>query len=273
MPPIGETLREARLRRGVDVAEVSARTKIRTKYLRALENDDFGQLPGPTYVRTFLRTYADYLGLDSHLLVEEYRVRHPDPPDEEPLTPFAPTPSSARGEPGRVRVRPPRSPRPPASPAALVVGGVLGLIVLFLVIGLLTGSDEGQRPLPTPPTQAGDGGGGGGGGGAGDQQRTERQQERRAPKPEPDRVELVIKPVDATYLCVDDGRGTVVFEDTITGPERFSGKILRVNMGNATSRLLVNGEPAKVKAGPNPVGYMFTPKATRPVPDGDRPCQ
>src|SRR5205823_14353981 len=79
MPEIGETLRDARMRAKIDVSEVEARTKIRAKYLRALENEEWGLLPGPTFVRSFLRTYADYLGLDSRLLVEEYRMRHEGP--------------------------------------------------------------------------------------------------------------------------------------------------------------------------------------------------
>ena len=82
MPEIGETLREARMRRRIDVAEVEAATKIRAKYLRALENEEWDLLPGPTFVKTFLRTYADYLGLDAQLLVEEYRVQH-EPRGEE----------------------------------------------------------------------------------------------------------------------------------------------------------------------------------------------
>src|SRR5438477_12316740 len=76
MPEIGESLREARMRAKIDVSEVEATTKIRAKYLRALENEEWGLLPGPTFVRSFLRTYGDYLGLDCMLLVEGYRLRH-----------------------------------------------------------------------------------------------------------------------------------------------------------------------------------------------------
>src|SRR3954463_11305325 len=72
MPSIGETLREARMRQRLDIADVEQRTKIRAKYLRALENEEFGMLPGPTFVKTFLRTYSEMLGLDAHMLVEEY---------------------------------------------------------------------------------------------------------------------------------------------------------------------------------------------------------
>src|SRR6478672_464039 len=85
MPEIGETLREARMRAKIDVSEVEATTKIRAKYLRALENEEWGLLPGPTFVRS----YADYLGLDSKLLVEEYRLRH-EHPSELDLAPIAP---------------------------------------------------------------------------------------------------------------------------------------------------------------------------------------
>src|SRR6266487_7106000 len=76
MPSIGETLREARMRQRLDIADVEARTKIRAKYLRALENEEFQLLPGSTFVRSFLRTYAEYLGLDPHVLVEEYRMQY-----------------------------------------------------------------------------------------------------------------------------------------------------------------------------------------------------
>ena len=76
MPEIGDQLRETRMRNRIDITEVEAATKIRAKYLRALENEEWDLLPGPTFVKTFLRTYADYLGLDARNLVEEYRSRY-----------------------------------------------------------------------------------------------------------------------------------------------------------------------------------------------------
>ena len=89
MPSIGETLREARMRQRLDIADVEQRTKIRAKYLRALENEEFGMLPGPTFVKTFLRTYAEQLGLDPHVLVEEYRANY-EGEDELELQPLGP---------------------------------------------------------------------------------------------------------------------------------------------------------------------------------------
>src|SRR5271167_2494672 len=76
MPEIGTTLREARMRARIDVSEIEAQTKIRAKYLRALENEEWDLLPGPTYVKSFLRTYAQALGLDDKALLEQYRVSY-----------------------------------------------------------------------------------------------------------------------------------------------------------------------------------------------------
>ena len=73
---IGNSLREARTRQGLDFPELEQGTKIRGKYLRALEDEQFDQLPAPTYIKGFLRTYADYLGLDGQLYVDEYNVRY-----------------------------------------------------------------------------------------------------------------------------------------------------------------------------------------------------
>ena len=72
---IGNSLQEARVRRSIGFNEAEQVTKIRVKYLRALEDERFEQLPSQTYVKGFLRTYADYLGLDGQLYVDEYNSR------------------------------------------------------------------------------------------------------------------------------------------------------------------------------------------------------
>jgi Helix-turn-helix domain/RodZ C-terminal domain len=88
MLEIGNSLRTARGRRGLELAQVDADTHIRTRYLKALEDERFELLPGVAYVRGFLRTYAHYLGLDADLFVDEYNARFA-PPEEPPpqLTP------------------------------------------------------------------------------------------------------------------------------------------------------------------------------------------
>lgn len=72
---LGTSLREARVRQGLDIPQAELATKIRGKYLRALEAEQFDALPADTYVKGFLRAYADFLGLDGQLYVDEYEVR------------------------------------------------------------------------------------------------------------------------------------------------------------------------------------------------------
>ena len=73
---IGNSLREARHRQQLELPEVEQATKIRSRYLKALEEESFDALPAQTYVKGFLRTYADYLGLDGQLYVDEYNSRY-----------------------------------------------------------------------------------------------------------------------------------------------------------------------------------------------------
>jgi cytoskeleton protein RodZ len=254
MPTIGETLREARMRQRLDIADVEAKTKIRAKYLRALENEEFSMLPGPTFVKTFLRTYAEALGLDPHMLVEEYRAAHEVGDEPEVLTPLGP-PGSTRE---RRRLG---SPRPPVGPLVAIGLGVLAVIGALLVIGLLSDDD--------------DGGGDGAQQVSGETETQPRRQrtERERPPPRPRQVVLRITPVTETYVCVDNGPGTDIrFEGIITGPQTFRGRRLRLNLGNTSVEITRNGRPFDVEPGGEPVGFVFTPRSSRPLPSGQRPC-
>ncbi len=82
---IGSSLRGARMRQGLELSEVERETRIRAKYLGALEDERFDVLPGDAYAKGFLRTYADYLGLDAQRFVDEYKTRFA--PEEEPAAP------------------------------------------------------------------------------------------------------------------------------------------------------------------------------------------
>src|SRR5580658_6305011 len=130
MPEIGATLREARMRARIDVSEIEAQTKIRAKYLRALENEEWGLLPGPTFVKSFLRTYAQALGLDGKALVEEYRLHHERPSDVG-LEPIVSAPRSRRTHGGR-----PARPSSDGGPsrAYLIAVGTIGLLIVLLVV-------------------------------------------------------------------------------------------------------------------------------------------
>jgi Helix-turn-helix domain/RodZ C-terminal domain len=84
---IGHSLREARTRRGLTPADVHKAIRIRERYLTALEEERWDMLPGEAYTKGFLRTYAEYLGLNSQLYVDEFNTRIARR-DEEPFVPY-----------------------------------------------------------------------------------------------------------------------------------------------------------------------------------------
>ena len=99
---IGSSLKEARLRQSLDLLEVEQATKIRSKYLRALEDEQFDVLPAQTYVKGFLRSYAEYLGLDGQLYVDEFNSRYVIGEDEAPARPRRSPPPPRRRVQSRV---------------------------------------------------------------------------------------------------------------------------------------------------------------------------
>jgi len=98
---IGSSLREARLRQELDFPALEERTKIRPKYLRALEDERFDILPAPTYVKGFLRSYAEALGLDGQPFVDEYNSRFAVGEDEVVVRATRRVPPPRRGRPAR----------------------------------------------------------------------------------------------------------------------------------------------------------------------------
>jgi hypothetical protein len=73
---IGQRLEAARQAKGVSVSEAGQATKILSKFIEAMESDDFGALSAPVYAKSFIRMYAQYLGLDASPLVAEYIAQH-----------------------------------------------------------------------------------------------------------------------------------------------------------------------------------------------------
>jgi cytoskeleton protein RodZ len=224
MPGIGETLREARMRQRLDIADVEMRTKIRAKYLRALENEEFGMLPGPTYVKTFLRTYAEQLEL-------------------QPLGP--------PGVAGRARYGGPR-----VGPGALALFVLVGIVAVLVAIGLASDEDGGAGEVARTETTP---------------ERTTTQRKKKPPPPR--RVALRVVPSTPTWVCVDRGVDTpVIFENTIDSAQTFRGKRLRINLGKRDIQLVMNGRRVEVTPGPDAVGFAFTPRHTRELESGERPC-
>src|ERR1039458_853562 len=74
MPAFGENLRREREMRGVSLEEISSATKISLRFLEAIEREDFSKLPGGIFSRSFIRTYARYLGLDEERVVAEFQL-------------------------------------------------------------------------------------------------------------------------------------------------------------------------------------------------------
>lgn len=256
MPEIGATLREARMRAKIDVSEVEAETKIRAKYLRALENEEWGLLPGSTFVKTFLRTYAEYLGLDAKLLLEEYKVRFESVNTAE-LNPITP----ALG--GRSRPIRPRGPS-----RATVIGAVLvALVGMLFLLGKAFPEEDGDDERA---------------GGPGSAEPPARTTPRRPtgtpvtpPARQPRLVRLQVVPTGAVWVCLEDAGGRRLIPGTQIGPgdarRRFRSRRFRVTLGNGQVQLRVDGRTFDVPDRPEPVGYALTPRGRTELPDGRRP--
>jgi hypothetical protein len=253
MPEIGQTLRETRMRNRVDITEVEAGTKIRAKYLRALENEEWDLLPGPTFVKTFLRSYADYLGLDSRQLVEEYKQRFERPAQTE-LTPFSPRSRERREQ---------RRRRSFLGPALAILVAVVGLLAALYALGTWGGQDNGRgsNTIDATPTAT--------------PARTPPRKKKRKPAP-PTRVTLQIVPTGIVNVCLVDASGHALInnQDLQAGQKvkRYRGRRFRVSFGNGNARLKAAGRTVDVPDRSTPVGYELRPgKRPRELPEARRP--
>jgi hypothetical protein len=249
MPEIGETLRETRMRRRIDMTEVEAATKIRAKYLRALENEEWDLLPGPTFVKTFLRTYAEYLDLDPRLLVEEYRQRY-ERPGAQDLTPFGP----------RRRQRPPRRHWGPGIAIGL---GVVMLLAALYGLSLLGGQDnEPDAPVasPTPTIQAA---------------KPKKAKHKAHKHAAPTRVTLRLTAAAPVYVCLENASGHPVLNGvTLSAGQHsatFHSRRFRANFGNGSISMRINGHTYHAASTSNPIGYEMRPTGRpRKLPESSR---
>ncbi len=133
---IGTTLRQARERRQLGLDRCEAETKIRARYLRALEDEDFDVLPGPTFVRGFLRSYAAYLGLDGQLFVDEYNSRYFDPRDDDVFPRRRPTARERRNRKRESHI------------ILIAIVAIVALAVLVIAAASYPGNASRDEPLP-----------------------------------------------------------------------------------------------------------------------------
>jgi cytoskeletal protein RodZ len=232
---IGTSLREARLRQGLDFPELEQATKIRGKYLRALEDEQFDLLPAQTYVKGFLRSYAEYLGLDGQLYVDEYNSRYVVGDDDAPFR--------ARRQTARTR-----SPRVQSRVVLLTLLGIAVVTALVIVawtrgepdqqkvVGLTSPSET--KPVATPVTRP----------------RTARA------------VRLVVRAtVGSSWLRVQRG-SRVLFQNWLDLDQVrvFTGRSLRLEARTPDAlSLRLNGKAVKFPAGARVV--LVTPAGLRSV--------
>jgi cytoskeleton protein RodZ len=255
MPEIGPTLREARMRARIDITEVEQATKIRAKYLRALENEEWSLLPGPTFIKSFLREYADFLGLDSRTLVEEYKLRY-DRPSEHELTPLSPRLGrDRRGGTG------PSYGGPRVAPRWLIVGGALvTILALLALIGSIGGG--------------GDDGAGSSGSTSTSMNRTTRTRPARTRRPvapvTPTQASVRIVPTGTVYVCLVDGGGRVLIPGSQFAAGQqvpvYRARKLRLTLGNNAVQMRVNGRSMVVPASSTAIAYEITPSGAHSLP-------
>jgi cytoskeleton protein RodZ len=258
MPEIGASLREARLRAKLDIVDVESATKIRAKYLRALENEEWGLLPGPAFVKSFLRTYADYLGLDGKLLVDEYKLRHERPSDIDQM-PIGPNLGRRRGPSGLSRI----------SPAWIIGIVIVALLGLFAYLGASGGEDNTSTTATTTTQSAA-------------QKRAEKKKKaavaaaaRRA-RIRRQKVKLQIQPTAAIFVCLENAKGKIVIPGQILqagqNTRTFSSKRFRITLGHGgDSTLQLNGKAFPIPASAGQVSFVITRKKRKQLAPGTGP--
>jgi cytoskeleton protein RodZ len=254
MAGIGASLREARMRQRIDITEAEADTKIRGKYLRALENEEWALLPGPTFVKSFLRTYADYLGLDGRSLVEEFKLKY-ERPEMQAIAPPRPR------EQGR-RQRSSRRGLPGGGPLWLALALVAVVLIGLFALGRGDNNNSGSpsSATQTTPKQTTTNAGSSNGG---------TEAKRRAV------ATLRIVPTGQVYACLRDASGRRLLDGVVLQPgaatKTFRSSRFRLSLGNGDVRLIVNGARRPVPAVTSGVGYAITPKSFTRLTGSERP--
>lgn len=245
---IGETLREARSRRKVDLSQVEAAIKIRVRYLQAIENEEWDALPGGAYTRGFIRTYAAYLGLDGDRLADDFR-REVEPLAERVPKRVEPVPTGARNGGSRLSGR------------LLIAAVCLALIAAVVGIAIAGGGGEKGSSGPSPSSGAKAG------------KKKQRHGQATAAKPG---VAVRLAATGEVWVCVLDASekplvdGQILSEGEEAGPYRSSG--FEMAFGNGSVDVYVDGRPVEVEESSSPVGYAVDAQGRlTALEEGERP--
>jgi cytoskeleton protein RodZ len=233
---VGMILREARNRRKVELSEVEASTRIRLRYLRAIEDEEWDVLPGGVYTRGFIRTYAGFLGLDGERLAEDYRQGVEgwrSAPDQQAST------ERRDVRAGRRALRPRTIPL-----TALAVLFVIAVAVL-VIVAIPDGGGGGEPASVSPPNAASQ-----------DQGKPVTQPAPREPS-----VSVWLAASAEVWVCVLDAKGDPLVNGQIleAGAEEgpFRSGSFTVSFGNGEVSMRIDGREAEIPATPSPIGYSI----------------
>lgn len=247
------------MRASIDISEVENQTKIRGKYLRALENEEWDLLPGPVYAKSFLRTYGEFLGLDSRMLVDEFNRRYEETSD------YDNRPVASLGRERERRLARPRLPQHrPSLPPWVPIGVVLVAVVAALY--LLGSSGGSNKSAPGHKARAS----------AKHHRRSPATSTAQAtPSPPPKTVTLQLTPTAEVYVCLVDGSGKQLIPGRIftageTIPTETSSKLL-LTLGNASVHMKLNGSSVSVSPSSSSVGYLLQPTGASSLPAAQQP--
>jgi cytoskeleton protein RodZ len=230
---IGNSLREARLRQNLELTEAELATKIRGKYLRALEEEQFELLPAQTYVKGFLRTYAEWLGLDGQLYVDEYNSRYVTGEEEVPYRPRRSTTHRARR-------------RSDSNAVLFALTGIAVLTALVIVAWRYGGGDE-RSAIPDLGT------------------RTTAAQRN----PAPSIVLHAIRGDSLVTVRTGSARGKQVFQGTIERgrAEHFTSRRLWISARPpANIRVTINGKRVQMPRGGTAQDFLVSAKGVSVAP-------
>ena len=249
MPGIGETLREARTAAGIQLDDAERTIRIRIRYLDALENEEWDVLPGDAYVRGFLHTYADFLGLDGAALVDEYdRQEVPAQAQRSMDAPFEPPRTMDGGNPTMRRI----------GWGAIFVAAALA--ALFIVLGITGGSSQSPKNNLHQHHRGGD---------------KQGSAQSSTTTTTPSEATVSLTPTGTVWVCLVDqsGKALVNGETLTTGDSRgpFKAKDMQLTLGNGEIQVELNGKQVSIPSAANPVGFDLTPQGAKPLSTADSP--
>lgn len=245
------------MRARIDVSEIEATTKIRAKYLRALENEEWSLLPGPTFVKSFLRTYAQALGLDGKSLVEEYRLHHERPSDAM-LEPIVSTPQRNRG----------RTPSSGPSRGYMLAVGAIVVVIIALVVLLISGGGSSKKAGTSSASART--------GAPATTHHARRSTTTTHSASTASVVSLSLRPSAPVYVClIGDGGRRLIAGATLRAGETTStyrAKHFVITLGNSSVTMYIDGKARTVAPSSQPIGYSITKaRGRQPLPSSQLP--